>query len=216
MYAMDLPAHGRSFPYETYWPGVHTNTEDAYVGCIAAFVKKLELVKPIICGASMAGQVCLAIAARADEVGAGGTIPLQGSDYLNMERQWHDRSPYVNQSLFNPEWVYGMTSPTAPLKNRQLLWHLYSAQAYGIFHGDLDFYFGGWDGRSRMSSIDTKKCPVYMLTGEYDWSNTPAMSQATCDKIPGAKHQAMQGLGHFPATENPKVFVGYCKDPLTK
>ncbi|KAI7544739.1 hypothetical protein KC331_g6623 [Hortaea werneckii] len=216
MYAMDLPAHGRSFPYETYWPGVHTNTEDAYVGCIAAFVKKLGLVKPIICGASMAGQVCLAIAARAYEVGTGGTIPLQGSDYLNMERQWHDRSPYVNQSLFNPEWVYGMTSPTAPLKNRQLLWHLYSAQAYGIFHGDLDFYFGGWDGRSRMSSIDTKKCPVYMLTGEYDWSNTPAMSQATCDKIPGAKHQAMQGLGHFPATENPKVFVGYCKDPLTK
>lgn len=90
-----------------------------------------------------------------------------------------------------------------------------------------DFYFGGWDGRSRMKDIDTKynltrihynaqltpirKCPVYMLTGEYDWSNTPAMSQATCDKISGAKHQAMKGLGHFPATENPKVFVKYCE-----
>lgn len=68
---------------------------------------------------------------------------------------------------------------------------------------------GGWDGRSRMSSIDTKKCPVYMLTGEYDWSNTPAMGQATCDKITGGKHKAMKGVGHFPATENPKVFVGY-------
>lgn len=63
---------------------------------------------------------------------------------------------------------------------------------------------GGWDGRSRMSSIDTKKCPVYMLTGEYDWSNTPEMGQATCDKIKGGKHQAMKGMGHFPATENPK------------
>jgi pimeloyl-ACP methyl ester carboxylesterase len=70
---------------------------------------------------------------------------------------------------------------------------------------------GGWDGRSRMSSIDTKKCPVYMLTGEYDWSNTPEMGQATCDKITGGKHQAMKGVGHFPATENPKVFVGYCE-----
>lgn len=55
------------------------------------------------------------------------------------------------------------------------------------------------------------QCPVYMLTGEYDWSNTPAMSQATCDKIPGGRHEAMKGLGHFPATENPKVFVSYCK-----
>lgn len=102
-------------------------------------------------------------------------------------------------------------SPTAPLVNRQLVWHLYSAQAYGIFHGDLDMYFGGWDGRSRMPNIDTKKCPVYMLTGEYDWSNTPEMGQATCDKIPGGKHEAMKGVGHFPATENPKVFVGYRK-----
>jgi hypothetical protein len=30
------------------------------------------------------------------------------SEYLNMERQWYDRSPYVNQALFNPEWVYGV------------------------------------------------------------------------------------------------------------
>ncbi|KAK0118360.1 hypothetical protein ONS95_012648 [Cadophora gregata] len=206
MVAFDLPGHGRSFPSQLP-PGSHTNTEDAYVGTIAAMVKALKLNKPIICGASMAGQVCLAVAIRADEVGAGGTIPLQGSDYLNMERQFHDRSPNVNQSLYNPEWVYGMMCPTAPLKNRQLIWHLYSAQAYGIFHGDLDFYFGGWDGRSRVGKIDTKKCPVFMLTGEYDWSNTRAMAQATCDKIPGAKHKAMPELGHFPATENPDKFV---------
>lgn len=69
-----------------------------------------------------------------------------------------------------------------------------------------------------MSTIDTKKCPVYMLTGEYDWSNTPAMGQETCDKIPGGMHKAMKGVGHFPATENPGVFVGYCEcflDPFS-
>ena len=98
-------------------------------------------------------------------------------------------------------------SPLAPLRNKQLVWHLYSAQAYGLFHGDLDFYFGGWDGRSRVANIDTKNCPVYMLTGEYDWSNTPTMAQATANKIPGAKHKTMPGLGHFPAVENPERFV---------
>ena len=136
------------------------------------------------------------------------------SDYLTMQRQWYDRSPYVNQSLFNPEWVYGMMSPTAPLANKQLIWHLYSAQAYGIFHGDLDFYFGGWDGRSRMKDVNTKKCPVFMLTGEYDWSNTPAMSQATADKIKGAKHKSMPDLGHFPATENPSKFVPHLLEAI--
>ncbi|RYN48218.1 hypothetical protein AA0118_g11901 [Alternaria tenuissima] len=207
MYAFDLPGHGRSFPSKNYAPGAHTNTEDSYVGMITAFVKALGLRRPIICGASMAGQVCLAVAIRHREVGAAGVIPLQGSDYLNMERQWHDRSPVVNQSLFNPEWIYGMMAPTTPRANKQLIWHTYSAQAYGIFHGDLDFYFGGWDGRSRVAKVDTQSCPVYMLTGEYDWSNTPEMGQKTADKIPGAMHKSMPDLGHFPATENPAKFV---------
>ena len=90
MYAFDLPAHGRSFPYQNYHPGSHTNTEDSYVGCIASFVKALKLEKPIICGASMAGQVCLAVAVRHEEVGAGGSIPLQGcvsfSNFGNSHR----------------------------------------------------------------------------------------------------------------------------------
>ncbi|KAL5417837.1 hypothetical protein PMIN03_001327 [Paraphaeosphaeria minitans] len=46
-----------------------------------------------------------------------------------------------------------------------------------------------------------------MLTGEYDWSTTPATSQKTAAQIPGAKHKAMPDLGHFPATENPAKFV---------
>lgn len=115
-----IQAHGRSFPYSTFHPGNHTNTEDSYVGCIAALIKKLGLNKPIVCGASMAGQISLACAIRYKEVGCVGTIPLQGSDYLDMERSWHDQSPHVNQALYNPEWIYGMMSPTAPLKNRQV------------------------------------------------------------------------------------------------
>jgi pimeloyl-ACP methyl ester carboxylesterase len=78
MYAFDLPGHGRSFPSKNYAPGAHTNTEDSYVGMITAFVKALGLRRPIICGASMAGQVCLAVAIRHREVGAAGVIPLQG------------------------------------------------------------------------------------------------------------------------------------------
>lgn len=127
MTAFDLPAHGRSFPvswrrhtatsselltgpqYEGYHPGKHTNNEDAYVGCIAAMVKKLNLKSPIICGASMAGQISLACAIRADEVGCIGTIPLQGSDFLDMKRQWFDQTPHHNQSLFAPEWIYGVS-----------------------------------------------------------------------------------------------------------
>jgi hypothetical protein len=132
MIAFDLPAHGRSFPGKHYLPGNHTNNEEAYVGTIREVVKTLELQKPIICGASMAGQVCVAVAIRAEEVGAGGTIPLQGCDFLTMDRQFNDKSPVCNQALFNPDWIYGMMSPKAPWENRNLIWHMYSGQAYGL------------------------------------------------------------------------------------
>ncbi|KAL9114260.1 MAG: hypothetical protein Q9227_001682 [Pyrenula ochraceoflavens] len=227
MYAFDLPRHGKSFPGKDYVVGTHTNNEDAYVGCIREVVKALKLEKPIICGASMAGQISLAVAIRAKEVGAAGTIPLQGQeafyslqwnracDYLDMPRRFHDKSPFVNQSLFNPEWIYGLMAPTTPHVNKQLIWHMYSGQAYGIFHGDLDFYFGGWDGRDRMSSIDTSICPVYMLTGEYDWSTTPEMSKRTAEKIKGnVMCKIMEGVGHFPMTEKPALFTGYLLDAV--
>lgn len=78
MIAFDLPGHGRSFPAESQIPGSYANSEDAYVGCIRKVIKALKLNKPIVCGVSMAGHVCLAVATRAEEVGVGGSIPCQG------------------------------------------------------------------------------------------------------------------------------------------
>jgi pimeloyl-ACP methyl ester carboxylesterase len=108
------------------------------------------------------------------------------------------KDPVINQSLLNPEYIYGMMAPQSPIRNQRLIWHMYSAQAYGLFHGDLDFYFNGWDGRDRVASIDTKECPVFCLTGEYDWSCPPEMTQKTVAKIKGAQFKPMKNLGHFP------------------
>lgn len=77
MYAFDLPSHGRSFPAPKMPPGAYTLTEDAYIGCIAAVIKKLSLNRPIVCGASMAGQVCLAVAISNKLVNSGGAIPVE-------------------------------------------------------------------------------------------------------------------------------------------
>ena len=209
MSAFDLPSHGRSFPAPNLPHGAHTLTEDAYIAVIVAIIRAKALNRPIVVGASMAGQICLAVAIRNAEVYAGGVVPLEACDYIERERQWNDKSPFVNASLFNPEVIYGLCAPTAPEVNKRLIWHTYSAQAYGVFHGDLDFYNGGWDGRSRMAGIDIGDCPMYLLTGEYDYSTTPEMSRKTAGKVSGAMFEEMKGLGHFPATEDPEAFKPY-------
>jgi hypothetical protein len=32
-----------------------------------------------------------------------------------MDRQFNDKSPVVNQSLYNPDWIYGVRIRTMPL-----------------------------------------------------------------------------------------------------
>jgi pimeloyl-ACP methyl ester carboxylesterase len=90
----------------------------------------------------------------------------------------------------------------------EILWQ-YAQGGPGVFAGDIHFYSGEWDARDRVGRIDTSKCALYMLTGEYDYSCTAEMSEATAAKIPGVRFQRMNGMGHFPFAENPELFTQY-------
>jgi pimeloyl-ACP methyl ester carboxylesterase len=76
----------------------------------------------------------------------------------------------------------------------------------GVFKGDLYFYRVDGDLRGRVEKIDTKVCPLYLLTREYDFSCTPEDSKRTAAAIGGAGVTNMEQLGHFPMSENPEQF----------
>jgi len=65
------------------------------------------------------------------------------------------------------------------------------------------------DLRGRVAAIDTKVCPLYLLTGEYDFSCTPEDTNRTAAAIGGARVEIMEQLGHFPMSENPEQFRRY-------
>ena len=76
----------------------------------------------------------------------------------------------------------------------------------GIFKGDLYFYCNDRDFDDRSPRINTKNCPVYLLSGEYDSSCTPERTIDTAERIRGATTTIMEGMGHFPMSENPELF----------
>src|SRR5262249_40124386 len=90
----------------------------------------------------------------------------------------------------------------------ETLWS-YQQSGPGVFKGDLYFYRADSDFRERVSGIDTARCPVWLLTGEYDFSCTIEDSRRTAGKIAGAKFVPMAKLGHFPMSENPEAFRRY-------
>jgi pimeloyl-ACP methyl ester carboxylesterase len=212
MYAFDLPGHGRSFPGQFQYPLSYTNNEHFYLSCIRQFLSKLSIKRAIVTGASMGGQICLAVALHARDLDIRAVIPCEACDFISSSSGSSIYSLTGDESILNAERVCGMISPTSPEIYKRLNWWIYSSQASQIFPRDLKFYFDGWDARARMRNIDTQVCPVYMLTGEYDYSCTPEMSRQTSEKIVrggNVRFEEMTGLGHFPFSEDPKRFLPY-------
>ena len=115
----------------------------------------------------------------------------------------------MNQALFVPEWIRALSRAAKPGGIRRRRSPGITRQGGpAVFFGDIAFYSGDWDMRDRVGRIDTNRVPLFMLTGEYDYSCTVEHSQATAAKIPGVRFQAMAGIGHFPFAENPALFCG--------
>lgn len=206
--AFDLPWHGRSPPPSGAAPGGWRLDTGRYVAAIMGVVRAAGLRKPVVLGASMSGEICLELALRHPEAFSG-IVACEASDHIEGRRvAWADH-PQVNQAIFVPEWIYGLMAPQSPAPCAADIWWQYSQGGHATFARDIDFYSGEWDARDRVHRIDTARCPLFMLTGEYDYSCTVEHSAATAARIPGARFQAMAGIGHFPFAENPPLFAEY-------
>lgn len=206
--SFDLPFHGKSPPPEGAVPGAWRLNTDLYVDLIMGFVAAAGLDRPVALGASMSGEICLELAYRHPEAFSG-IVACEACEKIERRQTSWASHPQVNQAYFVPEWIRALSAPQSPAEYvEQVDWH-YSQSGPAVFFGDIAFYSGDWDARERVGRIDTNRCRLFMLTGEYDYSCTVEASAATAAKIPGVRFQAMEGIGHFPFAENPALFARY-------
>ena len=205
--AFDLPGHGRSPAVAE--PGGWALDTELYAELILGFVEAWGFTEtPVLLGASMSGEICLEMALRAPELFAG-IIACEAADHIQRRRTpWADH-PLVNAMIYTPEWIEGLIAPQSPAECAAEIWWHYSQGGCGTFPGDILFYSGDWDARDRVHRIDTARCPLTLLTGEYDYSCTAEHSAETAAKIRGAKFRRMDGIGHFPFAENPARFLDF-------
>ena len=206
--AFDLPCHGKSPPRAGAVPGSWRLDTELYVALIMGFVAAAGLRRPLVLGASMSGEICLELALRHPDA-FGGIIACEACEQVPRRFTAWPSHPEIHQGFFIPEWIHGLSAPHSPAECVAAIdWH-YAQGGPGVFTGDIAFYAGDWDARDRVHRIDGARARLHMLTGEYDYSCTVEMSEATAAKIPGARFQAMPGLGHFPFAENPALFAQY-------
>lgn len=200
--AFDLPWHGKSSPPEGWWREEYKLTTAAYAGAVMGVSRALGLEKPLVMGCSIGGRIVLELAA-AHGAELGGVIGLQSSAHVTpyYDVSWTHRAD-VHGGEACAGVVSGLMAPQSPETERwETLWH-YMQGGPGVFRGDLHFYKEEGDLRGRLASIDTAQCPVWLLTGEYDYSCTPEATMEVAAAVPGAKATIMEKLGHFPMSEH--------------
>ncbi|MFL5059086.1 MAG: alpha/beta fold hydrolase [Xanthobacteraceae bacterium] len=213
--AFDMPWHGKSSPPPGWQDADYRLTSRDYVRMIVEIADALGLDKPVVMGCSIGGRIVLHLAHEHPERFRA-LIGLESAAHVEpyYDVSWLHR-PDVHGGEVCAGVVSGLIAPTAPSTARwETLWH-YMQGGPGVFKGDLYFYKVDGDIRDRVDEIDTHRCPLFLLTGEYDYSCT---TEGTLDvaRRTGAEATIMKGLGHFPMSEDPDRFISYLLPVLAR
>jgi pimeloyl-ACP methyl ester carboxylesterase len=208
----DLPFHGKSLPPagDAWWARKYQLTTHFAMQVPTRLAQALGLNRPVFAGSSIGGMLALDLARyHPDDYRA--VVAIEGGLKVDMSGA---SSPAVVHASTNPdpalhaELMMMVMAPQAPETYRQETRLHYAQGAPGVFTGDLYYYIVDHDLTGEAHRIDTSRCKVFMLTGEYDHSCV-AWSERAAREIPGADLQVMKGLGHFPMSEDPVQFASY-------
>lgn len=220
--AFDLPWHGKSSPPPGFETEVYELTTDRYMSVVMALVDALKLDNPVVMGCSIGGRAVLHLALRHGKRFRA-AIGLQSALYAE-DRSLGDKAP--DMVLHRPDihggksagaLMAGMIAPQSPPAERwETMWH-YMQGGPGVFMGDLHYYFTDGDLRNGLAEpLRESPCPLYLLSGDYDASATPEMGRELAELIGAEYFEVMNGVGHFPMSENPAAFRGYLLPVLDK
>lgn len=222
--AFDLPGHGKSSPLAGFEAAPYMLTTDMYVEAVMSICYALQLEDPIVMGCSIGGRAVLHLALRHGDyfkAGIGLQSATHAESHANEKLQLLDQyvlhRPDMHGSEVSANSVQQIMSPLAPSQDYWETLYYYMQSGPGVFAGDLYYYFVDGDMRNGLAEqIDTEQCPLYLLTGEYDLSATPAMTEELAETVKAQHCQIMKGLGHFPMSEDYATFRTYLHPVLDK
>ena len=205
-YAYDLPAHGKSDPpYEKNFFGEdHLLKSNWATEFVVEFSKSLKLDNPIFIGCSIGGVIALHLAERFPEYFRG-VIALAGAvpTYGFYHDWWID--PSVNTIMTNAGLVDSVMAPNISSWDRQINRMLQSAHPRSL-RNDLHLWGVENADEKRVDRIDGSKIPIYMFSGEFDFTCPPQHVEDSARAIGDVNYEMLEGLGHFPMSENYDIF----------
>ena len=205
-YAYDLPSHGKSDPpFEKNFFGEDHLLRSAWAtDFVVNFAKSLKLERPIFIGCSIGGVIALHLAERFPEFFRG-FIALAGATptYGFYHDWWID--PKVNTIMTNAGLVDSVMPPKISRWDRQINRMCQTAHPRSL-RNDLHLWGVENSDEKRAERIDASKVPIYMYSGEFDFTCPPEHVEKSAKAIGEVNYEMLEGLGHFPMSENYDIF----------
>lgn len=203
--AFDMPWHGRSDPPDDWQHRRYRLDTETYASTVLAVADALRLDRPVLLGCSIGGAIALYLAAEHGDRFRGVCALEGGLGSPGRFVEWTHRAD-VDHSAFLASWVGGLVAPDSPDGPRaQTLWG-YASNGPGVYQGDTAFY--SIDFPPIAARLGRATCPLYVFSGEYDYSATTEMSRAAAEQL-GGELVVMPGRGHFPMAEDPEGLLEY-------
>lgn len=213
--AFDLPWHGKSSPPAGFQKTAYSLNADNYTVTILALCDALQLDRPVVMGCSIGGRMVLELGLRCPQrfrAGIGlqsapSAVKGEADSYrtLNVARRPDVNGPETAAARVRP-----VMSPSDPISETwETLWH-YMQSGPGVFEGDTDYYFeSGTLSDDDIGRLAAAKYPTFLLTGDYDMGVPPEATHDLAKRINARYCATMNGLGHFPMSENYTLFRRY-------
>ena len=204
----DMPHHGKSLPPtgSAWWAERYSLSTARAMALPVELSRVLGLDRPVFIGSSIGGMLALDLA-RYHPEDFRASISLEGGLKVEIDDEALAASTAGSPEAHAASMMMIMSPAAAEAARHETRLH-YSQGAPGVFAGDIDYYAVYHDLRGEGANIDTDRCPVHLLTGEYDHFTVP-WTETAAAAIPGASMTIMKDLGHFPMSEDHEGLMAY-------
>ena len=203
MVAFDMPGHGRSSLPDGTANWQWQLTQEFYSQTVIDFVQRRFTAPVVLMGCSMGAAIGLELLANHQELFRA-AILLETPYHSPGRRTQYLDHPKVHGARLAATWVASLLSPLSPLWRRKHATWIYSQGAPSVYDGDLAFYSDEFRASDHTAKINTHVTPLWLLTGDYDYSASPGETRRVAKEIKGCVFKEMSGFGHFPMTEDPE------------